>query len=118
MNVLKIYKFYKFLRFRIDFKNGIKAKKYCMIFILTGTSYKSPAYILKGGFDHFALSYPMWVTDPQKSRPPTANTRASNVSDINIENLEYPDLNKGFIKTPEDSPAAAVTSGAITMSNR
>ena len=89
-----------------------------MIFILTGTSYKSPAYILKGGFDHFALSYPMWVTDPQKSRPPTANTRASNVSDINIENLEYPDLNKGFIKTPEDSPAAAVTSGAITMSNR
>ena len=83
----------------------------------SGTKYQSPAYILKGGFDYFALSYPFLVTNPQKSRPPTAYTKKNSISDINLDSLEYPDLNAAFIKSPDVS-SEAVTSGAITMSDK
>ena len=77
-----------------------------------GTNYKSKAFILKGGFDHLAMSYPTIVTNPQKSRPPTANVAKKEA--INIDTLEYPDLDQGFIATPSPyASPAAVTSGTI-----
>ena len=81
-----------------------------------GTTYKSQALILRGGFDHLAMSYPTIVTNPQKSRPPTANSNLNKKETINIDSLEYPDLDQGFIGTP--SPyASPLTSGAITLSD-
>ena len=80
-----------------------------------GATYKSQAFILKGGFDHLAMSYPTIVTNPQKSRPPTATAKKET---INLNNIDYPDwdLDKGFIATP--SPyASPLTSGAITVSD-
>ena len=88
--------------------------------VFSGTKYKSPAYILKGGFEHFALSYPMWVTNPQKSRPPATNSKKNSISEINLDALEYPDhLNTAFVKTPDNSSVSeAYMSGAITVSNK
>ena len=84
--------------------------------VAMGTNYKSIAYILKGGFENFALSYPTLVTNPQKSRPPTA-TKSNKASAIDIENVEYPDLDAAFIASPSPHASPAVTSGAITVSN-
>ena len=83
--------------------------------IFGGTTYKSQALILRGGFDHLAMSYPTIVTNPQKSRPPTA-ANVNKKEAINIDSLEYPDLDQGFIGTP--SPyASPLASGAITVSD-
>ena len=70
--------------------------------VASGTTYKSSQpYLLKGGFDNFALSYPFLVSNPQKSRPPTAKSSVN--SSIDIDNVEYPDLDSAFIKTPTNS---------------
>ena len=53
----------------------------------------------------------MCVINPwSKSRPTTASKKS-----IDIEAVEYPDLDAAFIATPQASPAVA--SGAITVSN-
>jgi ubiquitin carboxyl-terminal hydrolase 8 len=93
-----------------------------------GTKYKSSPYILKGGFENFAMHYPTLVTNPHKVRPPTASAKKTPM--IDYENLEYPDLDAAFIASPSPraSPASAsgnsqpsingaFASGAITMSN-
>ena len=69
----------------------------------SGTSYKTKKpYLLKGGFNNFALSYPTYVTNPQKSRPPTSKSSSNNPA-IDIDNVEYPDLDAAFIITPTSS---------------
>ena len=92
----------------------------------SGILYKSPGpYILKGGYDNFAMSYPTLVTNPwNRSRPPTASKKS-----IDIENVQYPDLDTAFIASPHSQdisgPAPnngtpgspAVVSGAISVSN-
>ena len=81
-----------------------------------GAQYKSSALILTGGFDNFALSYPTLVTNPQKSRPPTASS-LKKLQKINIDNVEYPDLDAAFIATPSPGQSPALNSGAITVQN-
>ena len=82
--------------------------------VASGTKYKSPvAYILQGGYDNFTLSYPMCVINPwSKSRPTTASKKS-----IDIEAVEYPDLDAAFIASPSPQASPAVASGAITVSN-
>ena len=41
------------------------------------------------------------MTNPQKSRPPTAKSSVN--SAIDIDNVEYPDLDSAFIVTPTNS---------------
>ncbi len=98
------------------------------------TTYSSEPIILYGGFENFAMHYPMKTTNPEKSRPPTT-TSAIKRDQIDLDKFDYPDLDTAFLASPTSnsnnpSPAATnsnsrdnasspvVMNGAITMSNK
>ena len=99
-----------------------------------GVEYKcQKPVLLKGGYENFAIHYPMKVTDPKQSRLP-ARLKSSNgkgtwpaTNTVSIKDVEYPDdlLDNGFIKTPSPKPTVApksnsedaLESGALMVSN-
>jgi ubiquitin carboxyl-terminal hydrolase 8 len=94
-----------------------------------GVTYQcAKPFILKGGFDNFAIHYPMKVTDAKKSRLPERlmGTKGTQFGKMpNFRDVEYPEdlLENGFIKTPSPKPPVsksiddAIRSGALTVSN-
>lgn len=96
-----------------------------------GVEYKcQKPVLLKGGYENFALHYPMKVTDPKQSRLPArlrSSTGKGTTNTISVKDVEYPDdlLDNGFIKTPSPKPTVtpksnsedAVASGALVVSN-
>ena len=57
-------------------------------------------YLLTGGYENFAMHYPMMVVNPEKSRIPKTDARNGNL----VGQIEYPDLDNGFIATPSPKP--------------
>ena len=81
-----------------------------------GSVHKNPPYLLAGGFQKFLYAYPHMVTNP-KARAPDRVT-AQSFTPTPLNNINYPDLNSGFLVTPSPSPksVAALNSGAIKIS--
>ena len=99
-----------------------------------GVEYKcQKPVLLKGGYENFAIHYPMKVTNPKQSRlPPRLKSEAKKgtrptLDAISLKDVEYPEdlLDNGFIKTPSPKPTPtpksssedALTSGALIVSN-
>ena len=95
-----------------------------------GVEYKcQKPVLLKGGYENFALHYPMKVTDPKQSKLPARlkSTTGKRTNTISVKDVEYPDdlLDNGFIKTPSPKPTVtlksngedALASGALIVSN-
>ena len=96
-----------------------------------GVEYKcQKPVLLKGGFENFALHYPMKVTDPKQSKLPARlkSSAGKKTNAISVRDVEYPDdlLDNGFIKTPSPPKPTAVAksngedalaSGALVVSN-
>ena len=81
-----------------------------------GSVHKNPPYLLAGGFQKFLYAYPHMVTNP-KARAPD-RVAAQSFTPTALTNINYPDLNSGFLVTPSPSPksVAALNSGAIKIS--
>ena len=81
-----------------------------------GAVHKNPPYLLEGGYQKFLFAYPHDVTNP-KARAPAENKILSKVAP-RVGDVEYPDLDSGFLVTPSPSPKslAAVSSGALKIS--
>ena len=99
------------------------------------TKYQCPRpYLVKGGYELFAMAYPMKVLNPKLGRMPTATNGIQPKPTLDLGRIEYPDnlLDQGFISTPspnprveptlrdpgnrsESSPNAAIASGAIKI---
>ena len=80
-----------------------------------GSVYKQPPFLLTGGFQKFLYAYPHMVTNPKARAPDRAVVNTLTPTTLNVN---YPDLNSGFIVTPSPSPksVAAINSGAIKIS--
>jgi len=83
-----------------------------------GVEYKSPPFLLEGGFQKFLFAYPHNVTNP-KARAPSEPKSAMKPIMPSLD-FDYPDLDNGFMVTPSPSPSnksqAALNSGAIKIS--
>ena len=80
-----------------------------------GSTHKSPPFLLTGGFQKFLYAYPHMVTNPKARAPDRSVTNTLTPTTLNVN---YPDLNSGFLVTPSPSPqsVAAISSGAIKIS--
>ena len=80
-----------------------------------GSVHKSPPYLLEGGFQKFLFGYPHLVTNPKARAPSEPRTVFKATPKLDVE---YPDLDSGFLVTPSPSPKsiAAVNSGALKIS--
>ncbi|XP_068244406.1 ubiquitin carboxyl-terminal hydrolase 8-like [Palaemon carinicauda] len=76
--------------------------------------YKSKPLFLKGGYDLWRFMYPMNTTNPRADHP---TRKQESKSEPALLDIEYPDLDSGFISTPSPTDVRTMSS-ALPSVNR